>query len=36
MDQLKATFDKIMQELVKLVDDIINKYLRDIKIDLFN
>ena len=36
MDQIKDTIMAIVNEFVKFLDDLVNKYLTDIKIDLFN
>ena len=35
MEQIKATIDNIMKQFVAFLDDLVNKYLKDIKIELF-
>lgn len=36
MTKIKDTVMAIVNEFVKFLDDLVNKYLTDIKIDLFN
>ena len=33
---MKETIMGIINEFVKFLDDLVNKYLKDIKIDIFN
>lgn len=36
MEKIKATVMNIINEFVAFLDDLINKYLTEIKIDIFN
>ena len=35
MEQIKATVMEIINEFVAFLDDLVNKYLKDIEIDIF-
>ena len=34
MDAIKAAFDNILAQFIAFIDDVVNKYLKDVKLEI--